>query len=305
MVFNNDAQLNTSNVSRGGGGSGPGRGAVLGGGGGILGVVGLIIYMLLGGNPADLQQQPVAQQPAGAQGQDAGDLVQKCKTGADANKYAECRIIGTQNSVEAFWREKLAEQSGGQRQWQDTRLVIYNEPTQSQCGTASNDVGPFYCPLDKSVYLDASFFDILHDQFGSSKGALAQEYVVAHEYGHALQDQLGLLGRAQQDPKGAESGGVRVELMADCFAGMWARHAATTKDDRGNTFLEPITQSQINDALSAAEAVGDDRIMKRTQGRVSPENFTHGSSEQRQRWFMTGYQSSDINACNTFDAPRL
>lgn len=177
--------------------------------------------------------------------------------------------------------------------------------TQSACGTASNQVGPFYCPLDKQVYIDADFFKLLSSQFGADGGNLAQMYVVAHEYGHALQDQLGLLDRAQQDPKGPESGGVKIELMADCFAGMWAKDASTTKDKNGKTLLKPLTQKDIDSALSAASAVGDDHIMEKTQGRVSPENFTHGTSEQRRRWFMTGYESQSINSCNTFKASSL
>lgn len=301
MTFNNDAQLDTSGVSRGGG-AGGGRGLAIGGGGGIIGVIVLVVYMLLGGNPQDVQQQP---QPQSQSQQGAGDLAEKCRTGRNANDDVECRIVGTQNSVQAFWKAKLPEASGGKYEWQNTNMVLYNRPVESACGTASNEVGPFYCPLDKKVYLDGSFFQILEQQFGSSGGPLAQEYVVAHEYGHALQDQLGLLERAQQDPKGPESGGVKVELMADCLAGMWARGATQTKSANGQPFLEPITQQDLSDALSAAESVGDDRIQQKAQGRVSPESFTHGSAEQRQRWFMTGYESDDINRCDTFRASRL
>ena len=130
---------------------------------------------------------------------------------------------------------------------------------------------------------------------------MAQEYVVAHEYGHALQDQLGLLGRAQQDPQGPESGGVKIELMADCLGGVWAKHATTVHDeDTGTPFLKPLTDQDIKDALSAASAVGDDRIQQATQGRVTPENWTHGSSEARQRWFLQGFKTGDLNQCDTF-----
>ena len=178
--------------------------------------------------------------------------------------------------------------------------MLYQGATQSGCGTASNQVGPFYCPLDTKIYIDADFFSILSSQFGADDGALAQEYVVAHEYGHHLQNVLGLLGRAQQDPKGAESGAVRVELMADCLAGVWANHAATTKDENGVTYLKPLTESDIKSALSAAAAVGDDRIQEKTQGRANPESWTHGSAEARQKWFLTGYQKGDLNSCDTF-----
>ncbi|GAB49064.1 KPN_02809 family neutral zinc metallopeptidase [Mobilicoccus pelagius] len=301
MTFNDDAQLDTSGVSRGGGGGG--RGLALGGGGGILGLIVLVIYMLMGGNPGDLQQPPTqAEQQAQA---GAGDLAEKCRTGADANSDPECRVVATRNSVQAFWREEIPKASGGKQQWQDTKMVLYHGQTPSGCGTANNEVGPFYCPLDKTVYLDAAFFRILEQQFGSSGGPLAQEYVVAHEYGHALQDQLGLLERAQQDPKGPESGGVKTELMADCFAGMWAKGAVESKDANGRAFMQPLTEKDVRDALSAAEAVGDDHIQEQARGRVNPESFTHGTSAQRQQWFMRGYESGDINQCNTFRASRL
>ena len=156
-----------------------------------------------------------------------------------------------------------------------------------------------------SIYIDASFYQLLQSRFGSSGGPLAKEYVVAHEYGHAVQDQLGVLDAAQQDPQGATSGAVRTELMADCFAGMWTKDASTTKDKNGNTLLKPITQSDIEAALSAASAVGDDTIQKKTQGRVTPENFTHGTAQQRQRWFMNGYNNQNINSCNTLRANPL
>lgn len=302
MTFNDDAQLDTSGVSRGGGG---GRGLAIGGGGGLLGLVALVLYMLMGGNPADVQQPPASQSERQAESAGSGDLAAKCRTGADANRDPECRVVATRNSVQSYWRAKLPEASGGKVQWQDTEMVLYQGQTRSACGDASNEIGPFYCPLDKKVYMDAAFFRILEQQFGSSGGPLAQEYVVAHEFGHSLQDQLGLLERAQQDPKGPESGAVRVELMADCFAGMWAKGAVETKDANGRTFMEPLTEADVRDALSAAESVGDDHIQKQARGRVSPESFTHGTSEQRQRWFMRGYETGDLNQCNTLQARDL
>ena len=160
--------------------------------------------------------------------------------------------------------------------------------------------GALLLPLDKKVYIDASFFQILEQQFGSSAGPLAQEYIVAHEYGHALQDQLGLLGRAQRDPQGPESGAVRIELMADCLGGVWAKHASTTNGADGKPFLKPLTDQDIQSALSAAAAVGDDQIQSKTQGQVNPEAWTHGSAEARQRWFLQGYKTGDLNQCDTF-----
>ena len=302
MSFNDNVTLDTSQVRGGGGGGGAPGGMVVGGG--IGGIIILILTLLFtgvfggGGDPTGGLPGGTGQGQVATAGDVASDTFDKCRTGADANKYTECRVIGTVNAVQAFWTGELPRYG---KEWQDTQTVLYSGQTQSACGTASNQVGPFYCPLDKSVYIDASFFTILEDQFGSSGGPLAQEYVVAHEYGHALQDQLGLLDRAQQDPQGPESGGVRIELMADCLAGVWANHATTVEDeDTGTPFLKPLTDQDIKDALSAASAVGDDRIQQKTQGRVSPESWTHSSAEARQRWFLQGYKTGDLNQCDTF-----
>lgn len=295
MSFNDNAQLDTSSIGTGGGG-GSGRGGLVVGGG-IGGLILAIIMMLLGINPGDVGGSTT---PAdtNAQSAQSNQIKEQCKTGADANKYVECRIVGTVNSAESFWSQELPKFG---KQFREPGTIIYNGATQSACGTASNQVGPFYCPLDEKIYIDASFFQILTDKFGSSNGALAQEYVVAHEYGHHIQNVLGLLGRAQQDPQGETSGAVRIELMADCFGGMWAAHAAQTTDAAGNTFIKPLNESNIRDALSAAASVGDDSIQEKTQGRVTPENWTHGSSEGRQRWFIQGMKAGDdINKCNTF-----
>ena len=298
MSFNDNVTLDTSQVRSGGGGGGAPGGMVVGGG--VVGIIITILAMIFGINPADItgtSTQPDAGQVQPGGEQDAQAFAE-CQTGADANANVECRVIGTVNSVQAFWEGELPRFG---KEWQPTQTVLYRGQTQSACGTASNQVGPFYCPLDKTVYIDASFFGILEEQFGSSAGPLAQEYIVAHEYGHALQDQLGLLGRAQRDPQGPESGAVRIELMADCLGGVWANHASTVEDeDTGQPFLEPLTDQDIKDALSAASSVGDDRIQQKTQGRVNPENWTHGSAEARQRWFLQGFKTGDLNQCDTF-----
>lgn len=305
MSFNDNIRLDTSQVRSGGGGGRPGGMVV---GGGLGGILLLILALFFGIDPSQL--------PTGGTsttGQDTGQVgtggeadpnaFDKCQTGADANRDVECRVIGTVNSVQAFWGSELPRYG---KQWQPTKTVLYQGVTQSACGTASNQVGPFYCPLDQMVYIDADFFALLTQRFGADDGALAQEYVVAHEYGHALQDQLGLLGRAQQDPQGAQSGAVRVELMADCLAGVWAHHASTVPDPQtGTPFLKPLTQSDINSALSAAAAVGDDQIQEKTTGRVNPENWTHGSAQARQNWFMQGFNSGDLNKCDTFAVARV
>jgi len=303
MSFNDNVTLDTSQVRSGGGGGGAPGGMVVGGG--IGGIIILILTLLFNGvfggdgDPTGGTSGFDPSQVTAAGDQDASAF-QECRTGADANRDTTCRVIGTVNAVQTYWASELPRYG---KEWQPTQTVLYSGATQSACGTASNQVGPFYCPLDQKVYIDASFFKILEDQFGSSAGPLAQEYVVAHEYGHALQDQLGLLGRAQQDPQGANSGAVRTELMADCLGGVWAKHATTVPDeDTGTPFLKPLTDQDIKDALSAASAVGDDRIQEATQGRVTPENWTHGSAEARQRWFLQGFKTGDLNQCDTFAA---
>lgn len=304
MSFNDNVTLDTSQVSSGGGGGGGAPGGMVVGGG-IGGIIILILTLIFNGvfggsgDPTGGTGSIDSSQVSAA-GDQSATAFQQCKTGADANRDTTCRIIGTVNSVQAYWDSELPRYG---KKWQPTKTVIYSGTTQSACGTASNQVGPFYCPLDQKVYIDASFFKILEDQFGSSGGPLAQEYVVAHEYGHALQDQLGLLGQAQKDPQGANSGAVRTELMADCLGGVWAHNATTAKDaDTGTPFLKPLSTQDIKDALSAASAVGDDRIQQATQGRVNPESWTHGSAEARQRWFLQGFTTGDLNQCDTFSA---
>jgi len=149
------------------------------------------------------------------------------------------------------------------------------------------------------------FFAELNSRFGADSGALAQEYVVAHEYGHAIQGQLGILDRAQQDPQGQNSGAVRIELMADCLGGVWAKHASQTQASNGEPLLKLLTQADIESALSAASAVGDDRIQKKLQGRGTPESWTHGSSAEPRKWFSTGHRGGDLNQCDTFTAASL
>lgn len=299
MSFNTDAQLDTSQVT-GGGGGGIRGGAVLGGGAG--GIIILILSLLFGGditggsgaNPFDPGQ--ITQQ--GQSGELQGKDFSECKTGADANENDTCRVIGTVNSVQDYWTDALPKDIN--RQYRESKTVIYSGQTQSACGTASNATGPFYCPSDERVYVDASFFGELTSRFGADDGALAQEYVVAHEYGHHIENILGILAKGQDGKTGPLSGGVRIELMADCFAGVWAHHASSTEDAKGTALLKPLTDDDIKSALSAAAAVGDDHIQESMGGGVNQESWTHGSSESRQTWFLKGYKDGTLNSCDTF-----
>ncbi|ORA35035.1 KPN_02809 family neutral zinc metallopeptidase [Mycobacterium aquaticum] len=295
MTFNEGMQIDTSTTSTGGGGRGPGRGLAIGGGlGGLLVVV---VAMFLGIDPGTILPQQQQIDTGGAQTQ--GIDLSHCKTGADANKYVECRVVATGNSVDGVWSQLL-------QGYTRPHMKLFTNQVNTGCGPATTEVGPFYCPADKTAYFDTGFFQVLVDQFGSSGGPLAQEYVVAHEYGHHVQDLLGVLGRAQRDPEGATGAGVRTELQADCYAGVWAHYASITKQEStGVPYLEPLSDKDIADALSAAQSVGDDRIQKAATGRVNPETWTHGSSAQRQKWFTVGYQTGDPKKCDTFAAANL
>jgi predicted metalloprotease len=316
MSFNENARLDTSQVEAGrrtglGGGGGRNLPGGIQVGGGIGGLILLVLMLIFGGQSvlggggvgdssgtgAGLPSQQLQQSQVAAGGQVSESSFSQCRTGADANRSDVCLIIATVNSVQDYWRRTLPKYN---LNYEPARTVIYSGSTPSGCGTANSQVGPFYCPLDGKVYIDASFFQDLQNRLGADGGQLAKEYVIAHEYGHHVQDLLGILGRAQQDPQGPNSGSVRMELMADCLAGTWVKHATETTDADGNTLLKPITESDIASALSAAAAVGDDRIQKAAQGRVTPETWTHGSSQARQNWFMQGYRTGDLNQCNTF-----
>lgn len=194
------------------------------------------------------------------------------------------------SDVQDFWASTFS-QSG--RDYPETRLVLFTEATQSGCGPASAATGPFYCPADQKVYLDQSFFDELTSRFGAEGGDLAIAYVIAHEFGHHVQTALGVSERvqqeSQQDPSRQNDLSVRQELQADCLAGVWAHSQIAD--------LEP---GDVEEALSAAAAVGDDRIQASTTGRIDPEAWTHGSAEQRTSWFQTGYRSGNVSDCDTF-----
>lgn len=295
MTFNENSRLDTSGVSKRGRG-GVGKGAAIGGGSVVVLIIAFVISQFLGVDVTGL----VDGSAGGGQVGPGEELsLEHCQTGADANQYVECRMVGAQNSLDQFWAEQ-APAAG--ISYQTPGFVIYDGQTSSACGTASNAVGPFYCPADTSMYIDVTFFDILSEQYGSSSGALAEMYVVAHEWGHHMQYLFGILQQIDNQQTGPASDGVRLELQADCFAGAWVAGAATTRDAQGNQLLQPPTRAEIADALSAAAAVGDDHIQQTAGQQVNPESFSHGTSEQRQAWFTTGYEQG-WQACDTFSIP--
>src|SRR6266508_327812 len=273
MKFRRNAQLDTSQVS-------DRRGAMFlpAAGGGIVGLVILLFTLLNGGGGTSGLSLGTGQE---------NDLSASCQPGEAANQQEDCRIVGVVNSLQAYWRDNFPG-------YQDTTTVFFSNGTNTGCGSATSAVGPFYCPVDDTVYIDLGFYDELRQRFGAQGGPFAEAYVIAHEYGHHIQDLEGIIDRSGDGTTGPESSSVRIELMADCLAGQWAKGAVDTG------YIEDLTEADIADGLNAAASIGDDRIQETTQGQVDPESFTHGTSDQRQRWFLNGFRGSSIDACDTF-----
>jgi predicted metalloprotease len=279
MDFDDDVQLDSSQVEERSGGGIPGGNFTLGGG--AVGIIGLIIAVIFGVNPANLTGGDP--QPA------ASSALSGCRTGADADQSEKCRVVGVVNSVQNYWARTLG------ARYTVARTVLFTQSVQTGCGAATSDVGPFYCPADKHVYLDLGFFNDLESKFGAKGGPFAQAYVIAHEYGHHVQDILGTSDKVGNDRAGPQSASVRLELQADCYAGVWAKHGVDT-----GFYDKPFSDADIQEALDAASAVGDDRIQQKSQGRVDQESWTHGSSAQRVTWFTNGYESGSASKCDTF-----
>lgn len=305
MRFNPKARLDRGQVSDGGGGGG------FGGGGGtripiptgrVGGVGGLLLIILVvvlnqclggggggGGGTSTGGAFDTSQIAAGDTERYAA-----CETGADADENADCQRIGVENSLRSFWSAELG------TKFRPATMKTFSGSVSTACGQATSQVGPFYCPGDDQIYMDTSFFDeVLEQQLGGPEGEFVEPYVLAHEYGHHIQNVLGTMGRVRTQ-QGPRSDAVRLELQADCYAGMWAAAAPETKDADGNQLILEITQQDADQAIEAAEAVGDDRIQKKTQGQVTEESWTHGSAESRKRWFATGFNERTLEACDTW-----
>lgn len=310
MRFNPKARLDTSRTRDvGGSGSGGSVGGGLGGGGGIPipgglkagGGIGAIIVALLvwflssqlgGGSSTSLDASAFS--GAGVTGSDSGSEFDysQCQTGDDANNHAECALVAVENSLTDYWKDQPQVQG---RFHPENAVEVFHGSVQTDgCGTATSDVGPFYCPGDQTIYLDTDFFTTIFAQLGGQDSPFVRAYVIAHEYGHHIQNLLGTMSqvKTQQGPK---SDSVRLELQADCYAGMWTAAA------EGDGLIEDITDQDIQEGIAAAHDVGDDYIQNRMQNGTNPESWTHGSSAERVAWFNAGRSANDdINGCDTF-----
>ena len=303
MGINDDADLDTGQVQdlRGsGGGTGP-LGRLPGGGftagGGIVGLIVVVVLGILGGTGHLGLGDDTDQRSAGS------SLRQSCSAdNPDRFRRTDCRNVLYVNSVQAYWRTALPASFNTRYDAAPTRF--FSQVVRTGCGQADSGVGPFYCPADHAVYIDLSFYDQLAGpQFGAP-GDFAQAYVLAHEYGHHVQALLGTEAKVraaqQRDPRNANRYSIALELQADCYAGVWATHAAQTTDEKGNRLFTSVSRAEIDQAMTAAQAVGDDTIQSRAGGGIHQESWTHGSGEQRQHWFATGYDTGDPTSCRTF-----
>ncbi len=286
MTFNDNASVSSSSVRR----RGPGGAIAAGGGIAGLGAIAVLLLNLFTGGDFSGLLGGGGVIPQGGTAQESE--IEGCDTGADANARIDCRMEFGSVAVDQYWAANV----DGYRAPQ---LIIVDGSTQTQCGTASNAAGPFYCPPEETVYIDPTFFELMQERFGASAGPLAQLYVLAHEYGHHVQHITGIMNQYPSNGTGEDSNGVRTELQADCFAGAWIGAMTEQVDENGVPFLQAPSEQQLRDALDAAKTVGDDAMQQQSGGFVNPESWTHGSSEQRQRWFSTGYQYG-LGSCDTF-----
>ncbi len=309
MRFNPKARLDTSRVGDGGGGGGGGpmRIPIPGGtraGGGIGGILIILVFLAVaycsgGGLPGGTGTDTTSQGGTDTSRMGDSERYDNCKTGADANTDEDCARVAVENSLYNYWSAQFS--SG----FEPATMLTFSGGVNTGCGQASSQVGPFYCPGDQTIYLDTTFFqDVLQGQLGGQGGDFVEPYVIGHEYGHHIQNLMGTMGKVRTQ-QGPESDAVRLELQADCYAGLWTKAATGTTDAEGVAIFEALDEGDIQEALDSAKAVGDDRIQQKSGQGVDPEGWTHGSSEQRMRWFMTGYQDGTVESCDTFAASEL
>jgi uncharacterized protein len=291
MEYRDSADISGASVNQagGGGGFGGGGGRLAVGGGGTLII--LILALVFGFDPTGLL--------GGATGSDGGtqgaNPVTQCTRGSDVAKNRECRWNAYMASIGSYW-------SGALSGFKATSLTTFSGQARTGCGTASSSVGPFYCPADQVIYIDTDYTATLLAQLGARGGDAAEAYIVAHEYGHHIQNLTGVMAKAKSSTEtGAGSASVRLELQADCYAGVWFRHST----DDPNGVIKSVTQDDLNRIIDAAVSVGDDAIQKAQTGSVNQESWTHGSSAQRKNWTSIGFNGGDPNKCDTFSATSL
>ena len=323
MKYNDDARLDTSEVedARGAGGGVGGGGGLLAslllgsllsgrrgralGGGGLL-IVAVVVFLLFsvargggGSSSGVLGDLGGSGQPATA---DNAEITSECRTGKDANEHLECAVVADIDSIQAFWSGELPTLG---HQYTEVPTVWFTGQVSTGCGSADSGAGPFYCPSDDRVYIDLSFYDDITTQFKAEGGAFVDAYVLAHEYGHHVQDLLGVESKVRTR-QGADSDSVRLELQADCYAGVWAVHATEPGPEGEAPLIESITDQDVANALQVAGHIGDDWIQKNLgNGRINQNTFTHGSGAQREKWFSTGYRTGDPASCDTFATDAL
>jgi uncharacterized protein len=299
MELNENASIDTSQIDdqRSAGGGGGGFGGLPIGGGGLTGIIVTLLIAVVGGYFGINTLSGDNSQP---QSGDNKSLQQECSQ-SDAIKELDCRNTLYVNSIQAFWTDELPQTFN--KSYQPAKTVFFANRVTTGCGAADSGTGPFYCPSDDRVYIDLTFYRLLADQLGAP-GEFAQPYVLAHEYGHHVQDLLGTEAQMrrdqQRDPDQANKLSVKLELQADCYAGVWAKGATGTQDASGQKIFKSITTEDIQQGLDTASKIGDDTLQQRSGGTVNPAEFTHGTSAQRQKWFKTGYDSGDPKSCDTF-----
>jgi predicted metalloprotease len=302
MELNENASIDTSQVDDRRGSSGGGGGGFGGlpiGGGGLVGIVVSVLVALVGGYFGISNLSGGSSEPATG---DNTTLKQECAQ-SDALKQLDCRNTLYINSIQAFWQQEMPTVFGDN--YQAAKTVFFSQATSTGCGNADSGTGPFYCPADKLVYIDLTFYKLLADQLGAP-GEFAQPYVLAHEYGHHIQDLVGTEAQVdrtrQRDPSQANALSVRLELQADCYAGVWAKGATGTAAGNGQKIFKSLTADDIQQGIQTAGKIGDDTLQQRSGGTINPAEFTHGTSADRQKWFSNGYNTGDPKACDTFKA---